>query len=84
MAYEQKDMSGAIFKNDKKASGSNQPDRKGDCMIDGKAYWVSGWLKDGKRGQFLSLSFKPKDEKPASIAPRSRTTEEDFPSDLPF
>ena len=49
MAFEQKDMSGAIFKNDKKVEGSKQPDRKGDCVINGKAYWVSGWLKDGKR-----------------------------------
>jgi hypothetical protein len=84
MAYEQKDNSGAVFKNDKKTPGSNQPDRKGDCMIGGKAYWVSGWLKDGKRGQFLSLSFEAKDAKRETRPPPATRREQDFEDDRPF
>lgn len=64
MAYEQKDNSGVLFKNDRKETDKH-PDRKGEALIDGKAYWVAGWLKDGKKGQFLSLAFTAKDEKPA-------------------
>jgi hypothetical protein len=40
MAYEQKDNSGSIFKNDRKES-ANHPDAKGSCMIDGVEYWIS-------------------------------------------
>jgi len=60
MAYEQKDNSGTIFVNDRKDSDKH-PDRTGTAMIDGKMYWVSGWLKNGSKGPFLSLAFKPKD-----------------------
>lgn len=65
MAYEQRDNSGSVFKNDRKEK-ANQPDRTGTAMVDGKMYRVSGWLKDGAKGQFLSLSFTPKDEVAAS------------------
>jgi hypothetical protein len=29
-------------------------------MFGGVEYYVNGLLKDGKKGKFLSLSFKPK------------------------
>jgi hypothetical protein len=61
---EQRDNSGAIFINERKES-DNHPDRTGSAMIDGKEYWVSGWIKkSGDKPSFLSLAFKPKD-KPA-------------------
>lgn len=81
MSYEQKDNSGAIFRNDKKEQ-DNHPDRRGDCLIDGVPYWISGWLKEGKRGQFLSLSFKRKDAKPEKPEKSGRI--EDMEDDLPF
>jgi hypothetical protein len=63
MAYEQRDNSGTLFVNDRKTDkNSKLPDRKGDAIINGQAMWISGWLKDGKNGQFLSLSFTPKEE----------------------
>jgi hypothetical protein len=62
MAYEQRDCTGTLWINDKKEKGDNKPDRKGDCLIDGKPYWLSGWIKKGNGGDpFLSLSFTPKD-----------------------
>ena len=66
MAFEKKDMTGAMFKNDRKETDKH-PDRKGDCVIDGKEYWVAGWLKEGKNGQFLSLAFTAKDAKPEKL-----------------
>ena len=57
-----KEGAGSLFSNERKESG-NHPDFKGDIMIDGKSYWLSGWKKEGKNGRsdFISLSAKPKD-----------------------
>ncbi len=59
MAYEQRELSGALFKNDRKQKETH-PDYKGDAKIDGVAYEIGAWLKPGKKGTFMSLSFKPK------------------------
>lgn len=61
MAYEQRDNSGTIFVNDRKDS-EKHPDRTGTAMIDGVMYYVSGWIKQGSKGQFLSLAFKRKEQ----------------------
>ena len=55
-----KDNSGAVFVNDRKEPGSQQPDRSGSALIGGVEYYVDGWLKKGAKGPFLSLAFKPK------------------------
>ena len=61
MAYEQKDNSGSLFANDKKASDTH-PDYKGQIMVAGKMYWISGWKKVAKSGtRFMSLAVKPKE-----------------------
>jgi hypothetical protein len=64
MAYEQRDNSGTIFVNDRKEKDTH-PDRSGTAMIDGVMYYVSGWLKQGSKGPFLSLAFKRKEDQPA-------------------
>ena len=64
MAYEQRELSGSIFVNDRKEKDSH-PDFKGQCLIDGKSYWVSGWKKKTGEGKtWLSLAFKEKDAAP--------------------
>jgi hypothetical protein len=72
MAYEQKDNSGALFKNSRKEQ-PNQPDYTGTVVIDGVEYWLSAWVKESKNSgqKFFSLSFKPKEERraPARSAP---------------
>jgi hypothetical protein len=62
MAYEQKDMSGALFKNtDKK--GDKSPDYTGSVMIGGQVYYLSAWIKTSQAGtKYMSLSFKLKDD----------------------
>jgi hypothetical protein len=40
MAYEQKDNSGSLFRNDKRETDS-QPHAKGSALIEGVEFWVS-------------------------------------------
>lgn len=81
-------MTGALFVNDKKQS-DNHPDRKGSCEIDGVEYWISGWIKKTKDGkQFLSLSFRVKDEgsgggRSSSSKPADRKPPKDD-NEIPF
>ena len=89
MAYEQKDNSGTLFKNDRREKDS-QPHATGTALIDGVEYWVSAWTKEGLKGRFQSLAFKRKepraDQKPAqrqkSYAEQSSGTYGHQPADL--
>lgn len=69
MAYEQRENSGTLFKNDRKEQ-PNHPDYKGEINVGGDLYWLSAWIKDGKRGKFMSLSIKPKEarERPEAVS----------------
>lgn len=63
MAYQQKENSGSLFKNDQK-SADNSPGAKGSALIDGKEYWVAAWTKKDKNGNpWQSLAFTLKDAK---------------------
>lgn len=93
MAYELKDNSGSLFKNDRKEADTHA-DYNGTVMIDGTTYWINAWLKDGGKGKFFSLSFKPKAQAAQEIRERqSGGTSYDGPSggsgaglddDIPF
>ncbi len=67
--------SGALFKNDK-AGVETRPDYNGMLNVAGEDYWISGWIKEGKSGKFLSLAVKPKEAKKA--APKGRQAGDDF------
>lgn len=54
------DMSGTMFKNDRKSKESH-PDITGSAMVFGHEFYVSGWRKTGAKGDFYSLSFRVKD-----------------------
>jgi hypothetical protein len=80
--------SGVLFKNDRKEKDS-QPDYRGDANVvcplceTRTEYWLSSWLKQGKKGRFLSLAFQLKDKaKPAAQpAPAAAPNNDD---DIPF
>ena len=82
MAYEQRDNTGSLFKNEKKESDKH-PDYTGTGMIEGKEYWFSAWIKTSAKGsKFMSLSFKPKDfaQKRDPIS----SGRDDMNDDIPF
>lgn len=84
MAYEHKENSGSIFKNEKREKDTH-PHMTGTALIDGKEYWVSAWTKEGQKGRWQSLAFKPKERgqaKPGASKVGRGTIEDD--QDLPF
>lgn len=85
MTYDN-NMSGVLFRN-KKKEHEKQPDHQGQCEINGVEMWISAWIKDGPKGKFFSLRFKPKDEQekpPAKKAPAQAAVFDDMPDDIPF
>jgi len=85
MAFEKRDLTGTLFKNDKMMNDKS-PQYTGSVTIDGVDYWQSAWLKEGKSGvKFFSQSFKRKDE-PYGETRRDAPTKKAFvdDSDIPF
>lgn len=75
--------SGAIFRNKRKEKETH-PDRTGVCMVGGVEYWINGWMKEKDGEPYMSISFKPKEAKPASTpAPKGRGVG-DMPDDIPW
>lgn len=64
MAYEQKPGSFVLFKNDK-GDNDKRPDYRGDGLdLAGKPVEVACWIRQGKKGKFLSCTLKAKDTPP--------------------
>lgn len=81
---EQKNLTGALFKNDRKQSDTH-PDYTGNCTIEGKEFWINAWLKEGPKGKYYSFSFKPKDAKPQPKQhERFEHERRDIESEIPF
>jgi uncharacterized protein (DUF736 family) len=85
MAYELKNGSGTIFKNDKKGN-EKAPEYRGEIKTpSGETFEISLWVKDGQKGKFFSVSVKEPYKKssvipepPDTILPLSEN------DDLPF
>lgn len=67
MAFEMKENTGSLFKNDKKES-ENHPDYTGQALINGVPMWISAWIKEtGEGKKFFSFSFREKTAKPQEV-----------------
>ena len=75
-----RDNSGVLFKSDKQ-DNERAPHYKGNIMVDGKDYWLSAWIKDGKNGKFMGLAVSPRDAQPPASKPTPKNLED---SDIPF
>jgi hypothetical protein len=77
----QRDNSGVLFKSDNR-DNERAPHYKGNITVDGKDYWLSAWVKEGKSGKFMGLAVSPK-EPMAKPSERSKATGFDT-DDMPF
>lgn len=59
MNNETKDLTGRLFRNNEKNTPKS-PDYGGTITINGTEFRLSGWIKDGPKGKFLSLAAQPK------------------------
>lgn len=82
MAYEMKELSGSLFKNDKREKDTH-PNATGSCLIDGVEYWISAWTKEGNNGKWQSLAFKKKEPK-GQQPKKTSGSFDDMPDDIPF
>lgn len=89
MAYEKRPNTGTLFTNDRKATDSH-PDYTGTLDVAGMEFWISGWKKQGQKGEFISISVKPKEakapdsydsrkSKPVRVAPQNNDLEDSIP-----
>jgi hypothetical protein len=77
MAFEQRDMSGVLFKNDRKEKPA-QPDYRGEIAINGQTFRIAGWVKEGAKGKFLSLAAQAKQDQPVANG-ASRSADDEIP-----
>lgn len=80
---ERRDNSGTLGANKRREKDSH-PTHTGRCVIDGKEFWISAWVKEGNDGRFFSLSFKPKEAqepraRPAGVQPADTGFDDDIP-----
>ena len=62
MAYETKNMSGALFPNENRTS-DKAPHFKGDSNVEGTMWKVAAWKTTSKAGKkYLSLKYEPPQE----------------------
>ena len=76
-----RDNSGVLFKSDKR-DNEKAPHYKGNITVDGKDYWLSAWIKEGKSGKFMGLALSPKDQQ-QKAKPKSSGFD-DMSDDVPF
>jgi hypothetical protein len=81
MAYDNTNR-GTLGRNKRKEQDSH-PDYSGKINVDGRDYWLSGWLKESNGEKFFSLSVKPKDG-PAQNPVKHAPAREIDPDDIPF
>jgi hypothetical protein len=74
---------GALFNERDKKTKDEDRDYGGSINVDGTEYWLSAWIKTSKKtGQkFMSLSIKPKQDKPPAT---NKSRADDFNDSISF
>lgn len=88
MAYETKDNSGRLFKNEEKKN-ERGPDYSGTCLINGEEMFMDAWIKTAESGRkWMSFSFKPKQQKQQSAPQKQQKPSNkqlsDMDDDIPW
>jgi hypothetical protein len=83
MAFQQKPNRGSLFREEK--SKDEDRDFGGSINIEGREYWLSGWINQTKKGgKYLSLTVKPKDEQRSEKARPKASLREELDDAVPF
>ena len=78
----QRENSGILFKNDRKET-ENHPDYVGTLNVASVGeFYISGWIKQGAKAKFMSLSVKPKDGNKS--AADNKSTADEMNDAIPF
>ena len=69
---------GVLFKNE--SDNEKAPAYKGKINVDGKEYELAAWIREGKKGKFMSLKVQePREKKPTPAKDFA-----DIVDDVPF
>lgn len=79
MAQYDNTNSGVLFKNDRRVT-EKQPDYTGSLNVEGKEFFISAWIREGKKGKFMSLAVNEKDA--ARYQPKPEAAREPVMTDL--
>lgn len=83
---EQKNNTGAIFKNDNKTA-ENQPDYRGKMMVDGQHWEISLWIRESQATglKYFSAAIKEPYVKPTDAVSTSQKIQDATEADdVPF
>lgn len=86
MSYEQKDLTGSLFRNARKEAETHA-DYNGSAKIGGVDHFVDAWINTAKDGsKYMSLKFKPKEARsqPAREYPAYSNQAAGLDDDVPF
>lgn len=72
-----------LNKNDRKQQDSHA-DYQGKINVEGKDYWLNGWIKDGPNGKFISGTIKAIGEQQQKQAPARPSLRDEMSDDIPF
>ncbi len=83
MAYEQKDNSASLFKNDK-GGNDKRPDYRGNGMVNGKLVKLAAWVQTAQKSgeKYLAIKFEEPQAAPATSSPNPVDNGEE--TGLPF
>lgn len=83
--YTPSEGKGTIFRNDRKAA-DNHPDWRGTAMVNGALVEIALWSREGKRGEFYSVSISNARERQPQPQREAAPRREEAPmtDDIPF
>jgi hypothetical protein len=74
---------GVLFRNEDKSKETDR-DYQGSITVAGVEYWLSAWIKQGRKGKFMSLAVKAKDSASVDKTSPKASIAAEFNDEIPF